>query len=201
MRLRTDEPPQSSVASALLGVNELTAGSLAQPDARQRFLIAPRSPEPAQNELTAPHRIYVLTLNDLMEHRGLESARDVGWRYFVTSDSAVVATAETTSNEGADDHQFASLSRDPSGPRAAEIISTIEDRPIGGSNEFELRLLRIPAAYSINLWLHGDTADYLVPIDPTPPSLQAGEMYQPDDVLEVLRSQAAEVDRDDFNGT
>ncbi len=200
MRLRTDEPPQSSVTSALLGVNELSGGSSTQPDMRQGFLIAPRAPEGAPSELTAPHRIFVLSLDDLMERRGLESAQDVGWRYFVTSDSAVVATAETTSNEGSDDHQFASLSRDPSGPRSAEIISTIEDRPIGGSNEFELRLLRIPAVYSINLWLHGDATDYLVPVDPTPPSLHAGEIYQPDDVLGVLRDQAADVDRDDYSG-
>jgi hypothetical protein len=81
------------------------------------------------------------------------------------------------------------------------MISMVEERAgddVG--DEFELRLLRIPAVYSVNLWLHGTRSDYLVPLEPAPPSLESGTIYEPEDALDHLRHDATEVHRDELTG-
>ena len=200
MRLRTPDPPKSSIENAQQGVQDLLGAASPEAADAAGFRVRGIAEDETQVALTAPHRIFVLGLNDLLEQRGLETARSVGWRYLVTRGSDVVGAAETAQDESGSGHPFASLSQGPAVPSSAEIISRVEARQSDDREAFELRLLRVPAVYSVNLWLHGEAEDFLVPVDPTPPHLEAGTFYTPGDLLGMLRSDAAEVERDELSG-
>lgn len=187
MNIRPPGPPPDSVQQAQEGVIELL-GASSRPGQSARF-----AAETQQDrvELTAPHQVYVLSREDLFSKGGLEQAKSVGWRYLVITDQGgIVGAAETAEQAESHDHQFVSLSRDSNLEVVPGVIRQIEETPTEWADEFELRLLRVPAAYSVNIWLHGQTNDLLVPVPPTPPYLETGHIYGWDEVLDVLRQDS-----------
>jgi hypothetical protein len=197
MNLRPVEPPQDSVISAREGVSNLLATEAL---GGGRLQILAVGPETTELELTAPHQVFVMDLDALLANRGLNSAHSVGWRYLVARGTQVVGAAETADRGESDSNRFSSLSRDPHVDRIAEAITSVESWSMGDDSEYELRLLRIPAAYSDNLWLHASNGDYLVPVAPAPPGLVPLEAYRPEQVLEILRQDVAEKTHDELSG-
>lgn len=197
MNLRPATPPPDSVLSARLGVSDLLAIEGETRGQRQSLTVTAHEPD---LELTVPHEVFILGLEALSEGRGLAGARSVGWRYLVADGDRIVGAAETTARGFGDGHEFASFSRDPINTEMAEAISALESRPTADDSEHELRLLRVPAAFSVNLWLHGSAEDYLVPVAPSPPNLEPAVLYQPDELLNILRRDVGNQPRDELSG-
>ena len=101
-----------------------------------------------------------------------------------------MGAAETAEVTPSHDHQFVSLSRDTGLSVVPEVIRRIEAITARPNDDFELRLLRVPAAYSVNIWLHGHMNDLLVPVPPTPPHLETGRIYEWNEVLDVLKEDS-----------
>ena len=57
-------------------------------------------------------------------------------------------------------------------------------------NDYEVRLLSIPALYVMALWLHGEADDLLLPMPPTNEILDAKKVYTPADLLKRLKRAA-----------
>ena len=120
-----------------------------------------------QLDLSTPHQIFTIGLDDITSGAGLDKAQPVGWRYLVTASGKTVASAETTTSP--DGTQEVSQFTD--GPFVAATDKAVKDvgkLPQVGAVGFELRLLRIPALYMMALWLHAPTTDLLVPLPPSP---------------------------------
>ncbi|MFC3965390.1 hypothetical protein [Nocardia jiangsuensis] len=120
-----------------------------------------------QLDLSTPHQIFTLGLDDITAGAGLEAAQPVGWRYLVVDGSQIIASAETTlAPDGTEE-----MSQFTEGPfvlatdRALKVVRKLPQLAAAG---FELRLLRIPALYVMALWLHSPISDILAPLDPTP---------------------------------
>jgi len=116
----------------------------------------------------------------------ISHARYVGWRFLVGSDrQGIVGAAETTGTDEYGEHSFAALSQDSSPDFTRDLIESVErDRD---AEESELRLLRIPAAYSTNLWFHGGSQELMIPLPPVPGVLSPGAFYDASELFDALR--------------
>ena len=142
--------------------------------------------------LTAPHPVYTLGLDALVGGEGLAGAELTGWRYLLQRGDSVIASAEV--HVGASGAEVSRLEVNE-GPfvRATEAaISRAEELPELESGGHELRLLRIPGAYVIALWLkpEGGGEDLLIPIGETPPEIEPGRPYKPDELFGALAEPA-----------
>lgn len=163
------------------------------PDANLHAL---RGTRPAELAPTVPHPVFHLGLDALMAGApALSSTRSTGWRYLLSQDDEVVASAETV----ADAAGGARFSHFNSGPfvastsaalAAAEGLSEVED------GSFDLRLLHVPALHAMALWLHGDgDNDLLIPLAPSPAGVEANRAYPASELLGILAGQAGEIPR------
>ncbi|MDP9865779.1 MULTISPECIES: hypothetical protein [Streptosporangium] len=141
-----------------------------------------------QLEVSTPHQVFTIGLDDITSGAGLAAAQPVGWRYLVTAGGEVLASAETAQapdgtpqppqfNEG----RFAAAT--------ATAVHAARALPILEKAAFELRLLRIPGLYLMALWLHSPATDLLVPLAPSPIGKE-GQIVPPAQLFGDLARQA-----------
>jgi hypothetical protein len=125
-----------------------------------------------QVSVTQPHRVFVATLEDILSGRLLAGAREATTRYFlVHADNEPFAAAEVS---GA---QFIHLNEGPFVEGTARAMVAAEQLDATNERDYELRLLRIPAVYVTAVWLASPSDDILIPADPAPEPLIAGQAY------------------------
>lgn len=145
-----------------------------------------------QLDVSTPHEVFTLGLNDITAGGGLDRAQPVGWRYLIVEGGQPIATAETA--PGPDGTQ--EVSQFAEGPFVAatdKAVKILRRLPELEAKGFELRLLRIPALYMMALWLHAPDTDLLVPLEPSPVGkagkrMRAEEFFS--DLSELARSAA-----------
>ncbi|QFZ19876.1 hypothetical protein [Saccharothrix syringae] len=118
-------------------------------------------------DVSTPHQVFTMGIDDITSGAGLDGARPAGWRYLVEEGGQLIASAETTQAPDGT-HE---VSRFTEGPFVAETdraVKAVRRLPQLEAAGFELRLLRIPALYVMALWLHAPTTDLLVPLAPSP---------------------------------
>ncbi|MFF5037410.1 hypothetical protein [Nocardia salmonicida] len=120
-----------------------------------------------QLDLSTPHQIFTLGLDDITAGAGLDAARPVGWRYLVVDGAQIIASAETTlAPDGT--QEMAQFTEGPFVLATDKALKIVRKLPQLAAAGFELRLLRIPALYVMALWLHSPFVELLVPLDPSP---------------------------------
>ncbi|WP_040808410.1 hypothetical protein [Nocardia concava] len=118
-------------------------------------------------DLSTPHEVFTMSLDDLAANAGLDRAHSVGWRYLVTDGNQIIASAETTpAPDGT--QEVSQFTEGPFVLGTDKAVKTIRRLPQLEKKGYELRLLRIPALYVMALWLHSPTDDLLVPLEPSP---------------------------------
>ncbi|MEH1017762.1 MULTISPECIES: hypothetical protein [unclassified Micromonospora] len=121
---------------------------------------------PENVEVSTPHQVFTMGLDDVEAGGGLERARPGGWRFLLESGGEVIASAETAETpEGARPPTF---NEGPYVGATATAVKAARALPQLATARFELRLLRIPALYLMALWLHSPTTDLLIPLAPSP---------------------------------
>jgi len=119
-----------------------------------------------QLDVSTPHQVFTLGLDDIAAGGGLDRARPVGWRYLVEEGGQLIASAETrAAPDGTEE-----VSQFSEGPLVAETdkaVKAIRKLPQLAAAGFELRLLRVPTLYVMALWLHAPATDLLVPLAPS----------------------------------
>lgn len=195
MALKLATPPATAlpaVTSALDRLAGRTVNSLGGGGAA----IGPRSLAVAErNAMTSsvPHPVYQLTLADLAEGRGLDAARRVGWRYLLEDGSHQVLGFAETSDEAADGVQLRALNTGRFGQATRDAVEAAEHLGFVARDDFEVRVLRVPALSLNALWLAGDrdtVEDALVPLSPTPAEILPGAPTRAAELLDKLRPLA-----------
>ncbi|MDZ5447570.1 hypothetical protein U2F26_33520 [Micromonospora sp. 4G57] len=143
-------------------------------------------------ELSAPHTVHHVRLDDLAARRPLGDSAVTGWRYLAVVGSRAVASSEVSA--GADGRP-AGLEQVNMGPfvqsTALALRDLVEVAEIQ-QNSYELHMLKIPALYAVVLWLseiNGDR-DLFVPLAPAPDYLEAGRIYREEELLDAFEGPA-----------
>ncbi len=161
--------------------------------------------KPSELTMEAPHEVYTLGLDQLLEGAyDLTGAKPTGWRYLLQQASGTVASAETTADPRG--QQVFSLIN--SGPFVGATVDALDKagQLAGGADDppLEPRLLQVPALHALALWLHGPgpDGDIVLPLDPSPPSVDGSRQYTVAEYLAALKETAATVQpvgRDDLS--
>jgi hypothetical protein len=181
MTLRVPESPAKTVDAIQRHLSDLAGRA----EFQHRALSGARLGDLA---LAAPHDVYTLGLDAIARGARLTDAEPVGRRFLVMDEDRAVAAAEVADEEGsgfqANEGRFVRAT--------AEAIRRAEADPELADGRYELRLLRIPALYLMALWLSDDDGrgDRVIPLEPAPQPLQAGESYVPEELLALLRGPA-----------
>lgn len=141
--------------------------------------------------VAAPHPVYVMGLIDVAEGTHLSNARLVGWRYLVLNDERSLAAVEVNTDNAEQQVQFSSINQGRFVESTLEAIAFAEGLDEVREEDFELRLLEIPALYVVSLWLQGNRA-ILIPLAPSPPDLIPNARYSEEAFLEILKRPAQE---------
>lgn len=163
------------------------------PDSRLHALEGLR---PAELAATAPHQVFNLGLDDLASAAGaLGSTRATGWRYLLRQDGRVVASAETVTGPGGG-AQFSHFNSGPFVASTASAIEVAEGLDQTRDAAYELRLLHVPALYTMALWLHGaGDDDVLIPLAPAADGVEADRAYPAGELLAILADKAGRAPR------
>lgn len=138
-----------------------------------------------QVSVSGPHRVFVATLQDVMAGQVLANAREAAKRYFlVHTDDEPFAAAEVAGN------QFAHVNEGPFVQSTARSMIVAEQLDAVQERDYELRLLRIPALYTVAVWLSSTSDDILIPSDPVPAPLRPDTPYTEEDFTEALKPLA-----------
>jgi hypothetical protein len=183
MPLHLPDPP-TGVADTVTSTVKQFAGS------DHHSLKALRAAKPDSVTLTTPHQVFTMGLDDLTAGAGLDKARPVGWRHLVQEGGKTIASSETTLAQDGTTHVPSHLNEGPFVAATDAAVAAAQALPQVASGDYELRLLRIPPAYFMGLWLHSTATDLLVPLAPSPIG-QEGQAVPAADVLRELAQRAS----------
>jgi len=144
---------------------------------------------------TQPHKVYTVGLNDLANGKLLSAAKETAWRYLLVADGKPVGEMElgskSASTKGGDtDLEFKALNEGPFAEATFNTLRFAERLDSVARENYELRFLRIAAAYFAALWLHGERDDLIIPMGKPPGGLRENTVYQEPQVIEALRRVA-----------
>ncbi|HTS23306.1 MAG TPA: hypothetical protein VMN79_16035 [Casimicrobiaceae bacterium] len=143
-----------------------------------------------------PHPVYFVPLDALAEGKLLAAAKQTSWRYLIVQDNDAVAEAELTvgrrgaKSAAARPLAFAGLTHGPFAAATVDALHAAERLPQVARDDYELRLLRIPAVYFVALWLHGAKEDLLIPMGNPPGGLKSNHPYSEAAIVRALRGPA-----------
>lgn len=141
-----------------------------------------------QLDVSTPHQVFTLGLDDIESGAGLDAAQPVGWRYLVAAGGEVIASAEVGQNPDGSP-QPAQFNEGRFVEATATAVRSARALPQLEKAAFELRLLRIPSLYLMALWLHSPATDLLVPLAPSPIGKE-GQIVPPAQLFGELARQA-----------
>lgn len=195
MPLQVPEPPASGVAAMRTTIRSF---------AEQRLFRTPalRAAHVDDLEVTEPHEVFVMGLDDLRAASGLTAARPVGWRYLVRGGEKVIAAAESTSGAGGAAQVFSQVNEGPFVSSTVDALAALRTEPRLEKHAFTQQVLHIPALHAMALWLHHDGADdLLVPLAPFPLDVPTGQAVPAAELLDRLGVLAASVEDEPADGT
>lgn len=88
------------------------------------------------------------------------------WHYLVFADSVTIADAQLADVHGK--VEFSSLNHGTFAAGTVDALKMAEQSPQLQGKTVELRVLFISALHVVAVWLHADSEDVLIPIEPTP---------------------------------
>lgn len=140
--------------------------------------------------VAAPHPVFNLGLDSLESPDWMNRVEMTGWRYFVTSATGVIAAAEANSDSAGGAVKGTMTNAGPFVVGTEKALALVEEDPRVAKGSFALGLLRVPALYTVALWLRGEGksvgADWIVPVAPAPEPFVAGDLMRPNDFIKVL---------------
>ncbi|MCW5644783.1 MAG: hypothetical protein KIT63_21990 [Rhodoferax sp.] len=136
-----------------------------------------------------PIPFYHLALNKLASDAAIEQSVQTGWRYPVLG-SIKAGLVDIRGDEGQTGATFGGLSHGIAAERFLEAAQLAEKQLGGDIDEYEPRLLDVPALGFLALWLVGPGKTWFIPLlEGKPPGSAPLQMQQ--EVLALLRTRAA----------
>ena len=148
-------------------------------------------------QLAEPLQVFTLGLDDLAAGRNLQATKSTGWLFLVQEGDQTLASAEVVPTGRGDEQVFSALNEGRFVRSIADAIRTARALPEVNQDDFEPRLLRVPALYVTALWLHKAVGggDLLVPLAPSPVNTPAGRPVPASQLIEELRYKAGQANR------
>jgi hypothetical protein len=181
MPLRNAQAPDQVREIATQALNQVVTQSAATVDQSKTNLT-----------LGDPHPVYVGTLTDFAEGNGVQAATLTGWRQIIFDAAAPVAALEVSAGKESATYRFSNVNHGPFVESTIRAITNAEGFNSVKNADYEPRILKIPALYTVALWLKREEAgeDILVPIAPTPPPLTEGREYTTEEFNQALQAEA-----------
>jgi hypothetical protein len=195
MPLEFPEPP-AQAGSVLRETVRSLAGE------RRLRTPALRVAQPDALELSDPHETFTLGLDDLRAGPGLAAAHPSGWRYLVRAGGRAVAAAHSAGTDRGE-QVLSQVNEGPFVAATEEALDAARSTPRVEQRSYTPRLLSIPALHAVALWLHdGGDDDLLVPLQPFPLDVPAGQPVPAGELLGRLAeaARAAEAGDDRTGG-
>jgi hypothetical protein len=191
MPLRPAVPSQPHTDQVRLNLKRMAGQS-------SRQLNALAGAAPAELEMDRPHQVYTMGLDQVIGDTGVRSAVPTGWRYLLRQGDQVVAAAQTVTDDGGQ-AAFASFNSGPYVESTRQAFGTAEQYAgagEGSEDDWEPRVLHVPALHAMALWLHteAETTDIVLPLPPVPQGIEPDRRYTVSDYLAALRGIAGSVD-------
>jgi hypothetical protein len=186
MAIHYASPPENSRQMALAGLQHLAKFA---PEARAVHLMALQ----ADNlELSAPHSVHLVRLEDLAARRPLGDSAVTGWRYLAHRGSRVLASSEVSADTDGRAIGLEQVNVGPYVESTAQALVDLSENEEIQAGDYELRILKIPALCAVALWLSPPDGErnLFVPLTPTPDYLEAGRIYPEDEVLDACEGPA-----------
>lgn len=186
MAIHYASPPENSRLMALGGLQHLAKFAS---DARAVHLMALQ----ADNlELMAPHAVHLVRLEDLAARRPLRDSAVTGWRYLAHRGSHVLASSEVSTSADGRAIGLAQVNMGPYVESTAQALVDLSEHNEIRTDDYELRILKIPALCTVVLWLSPPSAvgSLFVPLAPAPDCLESDRIYREDEVLDALEGPA-----------
>jgi hypothetical protein len=143
-------------------------------------------------QLSPPHAVFDLRADVVARGGGLESATATGFRYLVQAGGANIAAGEVLTDSNGVASLLANINYGPFVEATAQALTEVAKLPAVGAGSFEARLLRFSAIALMALWLKSDSGDgdFVYPLAPAPPSLEAGGPYTAGEFIQIIRPLA-----------
>ncbi|MFT6843095.1 MAG: hypothetical protein ACJASR_001869 [Psychroserpens sp.] len=141
-----------------------------------------------------PHKVYNMQRDDILDGKGLEVAKLVGWRYILQDDDQQFHVVEV----GTDDSDNHNLTEFNEGDHVNNFVSTyngLDNHSSVSKKDFEINVLRVPACHVLAIWLKGDGNDdeIIIPLAPSHQGFEAGKSYGLSEFTKALKSVALEL--------
>ena len=138
--------------------------------------------------------IYYLGLGELKDKKDVSTAKHVSWRYLIKHKGKEVASADAF----IDKDGTSKFSHVNEGPLVSGLVSALKianSEAILQRNDFEVRILMVPALYVAALWLVDSRLiqDYVVPFEPSPANITANRLVMVDRFIRTLHGLAERV--------
>lgn len=150
--------------------------------------------------VAAPHQVYSASLQSVAEAEMLSSSIAKCWRYLFLIGEEVQGVIELPIDEAGSVSQFSNINRGPFLESLIEGVGFAENLERIRENDYELRVLSVPSLYLEALWLRG-TLDLLIPLAPTPNSLEPLRVYSEEQMVSALLELILNRQSTDRNGS
>ncbi|TFI52523.1 hypothetical protein BLD44_019750 [Mastigocladus laminosus UU774] len=191
MGIKKKNPPAKSERALVEGLNNLPPG-LARSKKGRFFAESATQFKPGSPNVIQ-HPVYTVSLQELAES-GLANAKQTSWRYVYpkrnkNDDEFAV---EVAIDEAGQNHAFLNTEEGDFVPGTMSAIKKAERLERSQKNDYELRVLKIPAIYLFALWLKDEQGDddIFVPLVEASPQLEAKEEYSKEEFERILRQDA-----------
>ena len=137
--------------------------------------------------------VYHLGLTTINDETNLGTAVLTTWRFLLTQNNVTIASADVGVGEGREP-VFAQVNEGRLVEGLAQAIKAIQEFIAAAEDEFEVRLLSVPALYTLALWLvnTGGHQDLIVPIAPVSLPVRPNVPISIEEFLSELRKAAQE---------
>ena len=138
------------------------------------------------------HTVYTLNLSQLLNNEPIaDLARPTSLRFLIPDP---VAAGSIEISVSGDELRFAELNYGPYAQNTLDQIQSLQSSPAFRGEDYEVRLLRIPALNIQAIWLQSAWGtDMFFPLAPTTSSLEPGRSYSEQAFLDAIRSEAKAV--------
>lgn len=182
MPLRLPPPPPRAIETLREGLESLL--STPSSSIRTRTEELGESFE-ANIDVTSPHLVYSVDLNEVAEGRILSAARPTSWRYMLLDGESAQSAAELAIDDNGEVTWFSHVDEGPFVQATVAGVEFAERLEAELGADYELRLLSVPSVYLVAVWLHG-ADDLLIPLAPSPGSLESDRAYTEEQIISGL---------------
>jgi hypothetical protein len=182
----TTQPP-TPPANGVRTVRDALAALEVSPDLKQDFFDGVAAVDIAIDD---PIPTYTVGLDDINAGKLTAAAVLTHWRYLLSATKPwrPLATADVGYHDTT--WVLAGVNRGMIATSTAEAVAYARTTPLWKTGDVELRILQVPALYTVLVWLHGATETFL-PIFAPEQALKPRAMLDEAAVLTVLRDLAS----------